>query len=375
MNPNNNLKYYPLNEIANAKIHGRTDLSQQPLPLFWNGSAIEINATGTELWIEVEVDFDFHEPWVAYQIDGAFIGRQMLMPGKHKLCLFRNMFPDNAKNLRFYRELQAMSEDINCHILIHGFYSDGEFLPVKDRPFKIEFIGDSITSGEGTYGPEGTHPWVPMFMSASRNYAAMTADALNAEYRLLSQGGWGIYCGWDNDIRHALPAYYEEICSLGLGEARKALGGGAAHDFNSWQPDIVVINLGTNDNSAFNQPAWVDPETGISYKQRKNEDGSFHPEDAVKFEDAGIAFLQTVRKHNPNAVIVWVYGMLGYDLTPHITNTVNRFRIQTGDTKTYFLHLPNTTSETIGCNFHPGLKSHEKAAAVLTEYLGQFLYN
>jgi len=372
MHTNEHLKYYAMNEITNLKIHGRTSC-KQPLPLFWNGSGIEVNATGTELWIDLEVDFDFHEPWIAYQLDGAFLGRQMLMPGRHKLCLYRNMFQDNIKNLFFYRELQAMSEDENCHLLIHGLYSDGEFMPVSEKPFKIEFIGDSITSGEGTYGPEGTHPWVPMFMSCSRNYAAMTAHALNADFRLLSQGGWGIYCGWDNDIRHALPPYYEQICSLGLGEKRKELGGGEKNDFSAWKPNVVVINLGTNDCSAFNQPAWTDPDTGISYKQRKNPDGSFHPQDASKFEDAAVAFLHTVRKNNPDAVIVWVYGMLGYDLTPLITNAVNRFCRQTLDAKTFFLHLPNTTYETIGCNFHPGLKSHEKAAEVLVEFLSRFM--
>ena len=371
MNINHNLKYYPLDEIPNLKIHGRTS-GQQPLPLFWNGSGIEVNTTGTELWIEVEVDFDFHEPWIAYQLDGAFLGRQMLMPGKHKLCLYRNMFQDNIKNLFFFRELQAMSEDENCHLLIHGLYTDGEFMPIADKPFKIEFIGDSITSGEGTYGPEGTHPWVPMFMSCSRNYATITAKALDADFRLLSQGGWGIYCGWDNDVRHALPPYYEQVCSLGLGKVRESLGGNKDNDFSSWQPNIVVINLGTNDCSAFNQPAWSDPDSGISYKQRRNPDGSFHPEDAAKFEEAAIAFLHTIRKNNPEAVIVWVYGMLGYELTPLITNAVNTFCQQTKDAKTFFLHLPNTTPETIGCNFHPGLKSHEKAAEILIEFLSHF---
>lgn len=59
---NNNLKSYSLQE-ATFKIHGRTDEEQCPLPLFWNGSGIEINVTGTELWIDIEVDYDMFEPW------------------------------------------------------------------------------------------------------------------------------------------------------------------------------------------------------------------------------------------------------------------------------------------------------------------------
>ncbi|MBQ9135711.1 MAG: GDSL family lipase, partial [Lachnospiraceae bacterium] len=147
MNPNTNLKTYSLKEVPYYKLHGRTDTTQYPLPLFWNGSAIEVNVTGTELWIDIDVDFDFHEPWVGTSIDGAVMSRQMLMPGSYSVCLFRNMTQEPVKNVRFFRELQAMSEDNACHVLIRGFQTDGEFSPVADKPVKLEFIGDSITSG------------------------------------------------------------------------------------------------------------------------------------------------------------------------------------------------------------------------------------
>ena len=65
MNTNPNLKTYALDEISHYKVHGRTDTTHFPLPLFWTGSGVEINVTGTELWIDLEVDFDFHEPWAA----------------------------------------------------------------------------------------------------------------------------------------------------------------------------------------------------------------------------------------------------------------------------------------------------------------------
>ncbi len=44
-----------------------------------------------------------------------------------------------------------------------------------------------------------------MYMSSSENYATFTAKALDADYRIISQGGWGVYCGWDNDVRHNIP--------------------------------------------------------------------------------------------------------------------------------------------------------------------------
>ena len=262
MTPNKDLKTYSLRETPYFKIYGRTDRTQDPLPLFFNGSGIEVNVTGSELWIDIDVDYEMHEPWVYTTLNGSFMSRQMLTTGSYSLCLFRSMSPEAVKNICLFRELQAMSEDNVCRLLIKGFRSDGDFLPVTDRPFKLEFIGDSITSGEGTYGAKEDTDWLPMYMSTSRNYARMVSDALNAEYRIISQGGWGVLCGWDNDPRHNIPSHYEKICSFAKGKMNEKLGAGKPYDFESWKPDAVIVNLGTNDASAFNQPEWTDPVTG-----------------------------------------------------------------------------------------------------------------
>lgn len=373
MTKNENLKIFTLPETPYYKVHGRTDFSQYPLPLFWNGSAIEVNVTGSELWIDVDVDFDCHEPWVCCAINGTVMSRQMLLAGSYSLCLFRGMNPDAVKNVQFVRELQAMSEDDACHIQIRGFQTDGQFSPIPDRKWKLEFIGDSITSGEGTYGAKEDVDWIPMYMGVSRNYAAITAQALNAEVRLLSQGGWGALCGWDNNPHHNLPAYYTKICGLAGGPVNEALGAQKDNPFSEWQPDAIIVNLGTNDCSAFSQPAWSDPETGETFKQRLNEDGSFHVEDLARFKHAVIDFLYVLRRCNPSSYIVWTYGMLGYKLSLAITDAINTFCSETGDIKVSFLQLPNTTEETVGSHGHPGFASHIRASKVLIEYLQELL--
>lgn len=375
MTPNENLKIYSLKEAAHYKIYGRTDETQYPLPLFFNGSGIEVNVTGSELWIDIDVDYDVHEPWIWTALNGAFMSRQMLMPGSYSLCLFRGMTPDIVKNFKFFRELQAMSEDNTCHLLIKGFRTDGSFLPVADRRFKLEFIGDSITSGEGTYGAKEDTDWLAMYMGSSRNYARMVSDALDAEYRLVSQGGWGVLCGWDNDPRHNIPSRYEKICGLAEGEMNEKLGAGKPYDFESWKPDAIIVNLGTNDASSFNQPMWTDPVTGETFKQRKEADGSYNQEDLLRFKQAVIDFLSMIRRNNPDSHIIWTYGMLAYDLTFAITDAMNTYQKETGDNNLAFLQLPNTTDETVGSHAHPGEKSHARAAKVIIEYLTTVLNN
>lgn len=366
------MKIHDIGDIKNIKIHGRTVKNVSPLPLFWNHSGVEVNCTGSELWIDLEVDCDFHEPWIAIELNGALMSRRMLLPEDKRVCLFRSMTPGVAKNVRFYRELQAMSEDDRCHVLVKGFETDGDFLPVKDSKYRFEFIGDSVTSGEGTYGATSDTDWLAMYMSSSRHYATLIGKAMDADVRIISQGGWGVYSGWDNDFRHRIPDIYEPICGLAWGECNKMLGALERSDYDTWIPDAIIVNLGTNDNTSFNTPPLDVPGMGIC-KNRRNSDGSFVEEDIENFRVAVLNFLKLLRRLNPKSHIVWAYGILGNEMEPAIRDAIERFRLETGDDNVGFLALSDTNSETIGAHMHPGYKAHQVAAKEIGEYLCNLL--
>jgi hypothetical protein len=373
MRENEKLNTYKLTEVENLKVHGRTTGELSPLTLFWTGSGIELNAKGSELWIEVESNYDMYEPWMSILINSVPVSRLMLTGGKQWICAFRGMNENVVKNVRIVRDVQAMSGDPNTCMQIHSVKFDGEFLPVEERTYKIEFIGDSITSGEGAIGAKEEEDWISMWFSGVINYTAMTAEYMNAEHRVLSQSGWGVFTSWDNNPNCNLPQYYEKVCGLLTGENNEALGAFKENDFKSWQPDVVVVNLGTNDGGAFNSPEWKDEVTGKSYKQRLNEDGSFNEEDLNKFEEAVENFIAKLRKYNGKAKIVWIYGMLGIPMMPAIYRAVDRYIKKTGDIKVSVFQLPNTTEETVGARSHPGSLSHEKTAKALSEYLKEIL--
>lgn len=370
---NNNLNEYSLSEIENLKVHGRTTDKLNPLTLFWTGSFLELNAKGTELWVEVDVDYEEYEPWVSILINEALVSRQMLTSGRYWIPVFRGMAADFVKNVRIVRDVQAMSGDSSSRFQIHGVRFDGEFLPVESKPYAIEFIGDSITSGEGVFGAKEEQDWISMWFSGVINYAAMTAKALNADFRILSQSGWGVLSSWDNNRNCNMPQYYEKVCGLLNGTSNMELGAFEDNDFTSWQPDIIVVNLGTNDGAAFYSNGWQDSETGLIYKQRLNEDGTFNEEDLKVFEMAVENFLKKLRHFNNKAQIVWIYGMLGIPMLPAIYGGVNLYKKSSGDTKVSVFQLPDTTEETVGSRNHPGIGSHKKAAKELSRYLQQFL--
>lgn len=373
MNNNQDLIVHTLSELDHLKVHGRTTGSLSPLTLFWTGSAVEFNVRGSELWIEVEVDYDTYEPWISVVINSFPVSRQMLTPGRYWVCVFRGMNEKVVKNVRIVKDQQAMSEDPGCSLQIHAVRVSGDFAPVEDKPYKIEFIGDSITSGEGAIGARAEEDWVPMWFSALNNYTYLTAESLNAEYRVISQSGWGVLTSWDNNPHSNIPDYYEQVCGLLKGANNEALGAFKENNFESWQPDVVVINLGTNDDGAFHSPEWLDETNGTTHKQRLNEEGTYNEEDLKAFEDAVLNFLIKIRKNNKHANIVWAYGMLGIPLMPAIYRAVDTYIKHTDDKKVSVIQLPNTTDETVGSRTHPGALAHKKSAEVLSGYLREIL--
>ena len=361
------LKTLKIDEVKNIKINGRTTKKISPLPLFWTGSGFEVNVRASELWMEVEIDYNEYEQWISVEINGVFVSRQMLTKGRYFICLFRGMNNELVKNVRVYKDVQAMPKDNDCIFLIHSLRTDGEFEKVEDKSMKIEFIGDSITSGEGTIGARIEEDWISMWFTSLNNYAVMTAKNLDADFRIISQSGWGVLSSWDNDPKCAIPKYYDKVCSVVNGERNKELGAYEENDFESWQPDFIVVNLGTNDGGAFNSPEFKNEKTGEIFKQHLNEDGSYSEEDIKRFEDAVVRFLYKLRKYNKNSKILWAYGMLGIPMMPYIYHAVDTYKKESRDTKVYITQLTNTTDETIGARSHPGVLNHKAAAKDLVD--------
>ena len=343
---------------------------RDPLTLYWTASGIELLFDGSELWVDFHCDYAVMEPWVSVELDGTCYARFAPAPGDSRVCLFRGMTPGTEKHIRLLKDGQAMPDDPRHLLQITALeYDGGTFLPLPAPKLRLEFVGDSITSGEGAIGARCETDWVGAFFSSENHYARMTADTLEAEYRIVSQSGWGALCGWDNDPRHAVPLHYTAVCSV-QPNAPDAL---QPYDFAAWPADAVIINLGTNDDSAFRNPPWQDPMTGTTYKLHTLPDGRPAPADAARLAGAVYDFLALVRSKNPQAALVWCYGMLGGTLLPLLRQAVDRYKADSGDTRVYLLPLPAATAETLGAREHPGTAAHRAAAGVLTAFLKEIL--
>lgn len=337
------------------------------LPLFWAGSGLELCFTGSEFHLILDVEFSRFEPWLAVEINQAPLLRMPLNRGQQDICLFRNMTPGVPKRIRIFKETQPIADDLNHSLRIKEIrWEGGTFLPLPDPHCRLEFIGDSLTSGEGIVGAREETDWIPALFSASQSWAKQCADLMQADFRLISQSGWGVRSSWDNNPDHTLPSIYEKICGPALGQANRALGAQDLNDFKSWQPDAIVINLGSNDAGAMENPPWHKPD-GQVFQQTNDAQG------LSLFKKAVVDFLKVLRKYNPSSKLVWVYGMIDGPLRPQLENAVSCFCRETGDQNAYYLSLPSATDETMGSRSHPGPICHQAAAQVTANFLKTIL--
>ena len=363
--------------IADCKellVHGRTLPGRDPLALFWGGSSLELKVQCSELWLEIAGPYAEHENWIAIEINGEVMARQMVPKERTKICIFRNKLNTKPTRVRIIKEVQAMSADREHRLEFYTILHDGELLMPDPYERRIEFIGDSINSGEGSIGAKEEEEWISLFFSHVRAYPYLAAKELKADYRVISQSGWGIFAGWDNNFASAVPKYYEGICSL-LPKDFALAGVHDANDFAAWQPDVICVNLGTNDDGAFHYAPYTDPETkevtklhmdGESFENGEYKAGdSYAPEDLERVKAAAKAFLYLLRRNNPEAYIIWAYGMLGDALAGVLGEVIEKYREESGDTRVEYLPLPATTPETTGARFHPGAAAHRAAAEVI----------
>lgn len=374
----NNLKKYKANAIPEFHVSGRGPKLDglKTIPLFWAGSSLDLYVKTTEVWADIESDYSSSEVWLCVWVNGRKISRFMAPKGKSSVCLCRNLNPSKENLISLMRDTQPMSGDVLQVLKINAVsVTEGtEFLPVPQKPLKIEFIGDSITSGEGMVGGPEEWDWISQWICVSENYAVKTAMTVNAEFNILSQCGWGVITGWDNNIYCKMPEHYENVCSLQTGENQVALGSKEKWDFTNFQPDFIFVNLGTNDSGAFNQPAWKDPATGKEYKMRLDESGLPNEDDGQKLAFAVADFLKVIREKNQKAKICWIWGMIDVDAVQrYLEAGVYIYKKDTGDTNVDTMLLPSMSLERTdfdkGSRGHPGPLTHRLASEKLIDYI------
>lgn len=211
---------------------------------------------------------------------------------------------------------------------------------------RMEFIGNSITCALGIEDFSKDHKnATPATQNAYYSFAAQTARNLNSQFMLVSRSGIGVYRntgGKKEGDKNNMQAYYPNTLFDMSATAEK-------WDFKSYVPDVVCINLGTNDTT---YPAY----------------------DLNLLTNAFVNFVHTIRGNYPKAKIVLLSGTMRKgkllaDLKLSLANAMDKLKAE-GENNVYrFDFTPADGSLGYGSFQHPSLKQHTKMAEELTPFL------
>ena len=274
----------------------------------FKGTGISINLAGGENWLEVYLDGD---PVETLHYTGAAT-----------VPLVSGLKATDEHRIEVYRR----GESFFGVMTFKGFTVAGGALVPSVDPFSrtIEFIGDSITCG---YGNEGVGPGCG-FSGPTENetlaWGAVTSRMLGASHTSVAWSGKGMYRDNTGSTSGTMSALYE----------RTLPSEATAWDRTKRPPDVIVINLGTND--------WAKGDPGQAYVT------------------AYTAFVKKLRGYYPNAHI---FGAMG----PQENRSQAHAYVETAiananDPKAHYLKLAAQGSVGYGCDYHPNVAQHQLMA-------------
>ena len=339
------------------RLSGRATWQDGALYLGYSASFLEFSFKGTKAEAELVTDRldwpEIHRAWVAVFVDGAETPalRFPLTKEKEHFVLYESA-EAKAVTLRIMKYSEAAFGAVGMTSL----EVEGELLqPPAPKAKKIEVIGDSITCG---YGIEGVVD-VDTFTTAQENpwnaYGCRVARALDAEFSLISWSGNGIVSHYvdesvnepRNDEALMPELYYYEDYSADShrGKARTEYN---KRDFTSYQPQLIIINLGTNDGSY---------TRNIPARDRA-------------FVNGYVKFLRQIREVNPDANILCTVGLMRQETNALVAEAVSRVN-NFGDRKVFFKEafLQNGEVDGFGADWHPTESTQKKFAEYLLEFI------
>ena len=316
-----------------VRFFGRTYLYNGAYYMNWTASGFEVSFKGTGLSAVMLSDAsnaDYYA-YIKVTLDGRAVRKIPLANTLQTVDLVKGL-----ENTTHTVRVEMVSGNGKCataalrNLKLH----DGEKQepPAAPEGLRMEIIGDSISVGYGVLGKQGD-AWRSATEDGTLTYAALAARALGMEYHVTASSGKGIARNYGGSTTNRIPDIYTETDGYHLGKT--------AWDFAGWQPDAVVINLGTNDADSTNASLT-----------------------AEAFSTACAAFLRTVREKNPNAYIIYAYGMMNTRFSAEIEAVVKAMQ-DAGDAKILYLPMEKITDAEKTVSSHPSLEAHMRRAEVL----------
>jgi len=238
--------------------YGRIDFSNPKIPVYdWPGTVIEATFSGTSL----ALIFAGAETRYNVSIDGG--ESTVLVTASSSLVSYpiSSSLSEGTHHVR----IEKRGETTWYSSSFGGFeLDDSSTLTIqKPKPSqKIEFIGDSYSVGYGVESPsrDGDDSAYQRFTNISKDYTVLTAKHFEAQYMVTAISGKGLVQNRLHDEPGMTIPYLYDYLLQSVIHTNKPL---TKWDSEKYQPDLIVINLGTNDFASSTSIAGADSELFI----------------------------------------------------------------------------------------------------------------
>ena len=180
---------------TNVKMLGRTYFYNDALWFSLSGSGAEFEFTGTKAEITMVGDYmasSQNRARFSIYVNDKLVIDNMLSDTEKTY----NIFESKEEEVVHVKVIK-LSESCNSTIGIKDInvVSENGIHPSKNKTNKIEFIGDSITCGYGVDAKDQNESFKTDTEDFSKTYAYKTAEALDADYSVVSYSGYGVVSG------------------------------------------------------------------------------------------------------------------------------------------------------------------------------------
>ena len=240
--------------------------------------------------------------------------------------------------------LEKITETQSSTGYFHGFYTDDKPAKLPKRKRQIEFIGDSYTVGYGNISPSRECNNDELFKTTHSQsaFGPLVAKHFDADYQINASSGFGIvrnYNGHSPD-KSLIGLYPFTLHSNN-------------YIYNSnWQPQVIVIGLGTND---------------FSTKLNEGERWKTREELQQDYIKKYVEFVKSLQRKNPKAHFIL---MASTNAENEIANQVAKVLEQlkaSGMEKIDSIIFSGLDFQ--GCHWHPSAKDDKLLADLITNYL------
>lgn len=317
-----------------------------PLPVHVGGRVIaEPDGALSFGWPGVYFEGRFEGEGVRVRFDAPEEYMRLLIDGQERLVFKRLGAVDVtleglAPGAHLVR-LEKLTESQSGGGRFIGFYPVGQAtpLPIAARARQIEFIGDSYTVGYGNTSTTRTCTQVEIHdrTDTQQAFGPRVANRFGADYRINAYSGYGVIRNYDGGVRdQSLPIIYPRL-KPDAPEAIAAPGEG-------WRPQVIVINLGTND---FSTPLHAD--------ERWPNDRAFR----AAYRDRYAAFVAELHATYPQARFILMGADAFIGEVEQVARAVN------AASPGLATPLPFEGLDVEACDWHPSLADEVVLAALI----------